>query len=158
MEERVNLHAIRMQDAKLAGKDEPEEVQYLFYYTLWTLIRNKDYETLTDREVELYLKDKPRVKIVFFRLKNSKTPKPAILKKHKHVTQEVIGGHEEVSQLIFSVTGVLVPEIRLQKIKTVAEASFERLSLVDKLRKFEADHKQEYENFKRMETIKNRKS
>lgn len=119
---------------KGADKQTDEKIIYLFWYTVFSLVRDDRYKTLTEKEASDHMKDFPRTKIVYFHLKDSPTPKPNFFKGRKYVIQEVTGGHEEVSNLIFSVTGVRIPEVALMQLKTKALIEYERIPLVDKIR------------------------
>ena len=86
-----------------------EEKRYLFWYTVWTFIENNTYSTLSETEVENRLKQYPKMDIYYCRLVKSSDRTPAILKGRK-IEKLEIHGYEELSELIYQKSGVLVPE------------------------------------------------
>jgi hypothetical protein len=117
--EKVDLKEVKRFLAKQAGKEVPVyEGPWLFYYgSVWTYIENKGYVTLTEKQAEEKLKQyhTPRMMEVFYcHLINSETPKPSILKGRRGLQTEEVHSHEEVSDLIYRVTGVKVSEADLR--------------------------------------------
>lgn len=98
--------------ARILGRKAPEEKEYLFWYTVFTLIANKTYRTLTEDEASEALK-RPKLVVYYCKFPESKKPLPGILKNRRGMLREEITSHEQLSSLIYEKTGVSVPEADL---------------------------------------------
>lgn len=131
MTQTINLEESKRLSRILAGKEKPEnklekklfEIQakynpknenreFLFFYSVWTFIQNKQYKTLTESEAAADLKQFPGMEIYYCRLEGSPDNPPAILK-GKKINKEIVAFHLGLSDLIYQKTGVRIPETDL---------------------------------------------
>jgi hypothetical protein len=113
--EKIDLNKVKRMLRIMANKTAlPEKPAiYLFYYTVWTFVEGEKYQTLTDEQAEAKLNESPDMEVYYCKLVKSPTNMPAILKRRKNVTIEEVHGHEMLSDYIFTITGVRVPETDL---------------------------------------------
>lgn len=107
-DQRESRYEAKLAEIKNLGIETKPET-FLFWYTVFTFVQNKTYSTLTEKQVEDKLKTYPGTKIIYCKFPESQTPKPEILKGRKMQT-ETVTSHEQESELIYSTTGVKVPE------------------------------------------------
>lgn len=86
---------------------------YLFYYALWTYVKNELASTLPEDQAADKLKQFPDMEVTYFKLEKSETPKPKILEGRTDLVTETVLGIEEVSDLIFIKSGAKVSETDL---------------------------------------------
>lgn len=111
----IDLREVKRLTAKNLGKPAPTfEGPYLFWYTAWTYIQNKEYSILTEKQAAEKLKRYPKMETFYLKYPQSQTPKPEILKNRKGVQIETCTSHEQASELIYRLTGVKVDESDLR--------------------------------------------
>jgi len=111
----IDLREVQRLSAKAAGKEPPTfEGPYLFWYTLWTFVENKTFQTLNDIQAKEKMSRYPKMEVFYCKFPNSQTPAPGILKTRKGLQTETVSSHEQVSDLILMKTGVKVPESDLR--------------------------------------------
>lgn len=107
---------IKARKAMAVGTALPEKpATYLFYYTVWTFVEGEQFQTLTDEQAEAKLKELPDTKLHYCKLVNSPTKMPDLLKGRKNVTTKEVGGHSGLSDYIYTITHVRVPETDLMR-------------------------------------------
>ena len=108
----INFKRVRQLNARLQGNDEPEDEKFLFVYAVNTFIQGESYSNLSDEEAEAKLKENSDTEIYLCYLKSSTPEVPSFLKGKKYKKLEVTS-HEGLSDKIFSITGVRVPDMEL---------------------------------------------
>lgn len=107
----IDLKQVKKITGILSGKnaEAPDESgPFLFYYSTFTFIQDDRYITLTETQAEDKLKQYPDTSIYYCRLQGSPDSPPSILV-GKKLQKEIVEGHEALSDLIHSITGVRVP-------------------------------------------------
>jgi hypothetical protein len=124
----MSRYETKLKAFQVAAEEAPE--RYMFWYTVWTFIENKEYKTLSDSEASERLKDN-QVVIYYLKFPQSSTPMPTVLKGKKYHTEECMS-HEQASEIIYSVTNVKVPVADLQDKKV----AWSNKPLTDRVRTF----------------------
>jgi hypothetical protein len=95
---------------------QEEGKKYLFWYTNFTLIFNKQYSILTEKEAKNKLTQysSKEMDVYYCKFPETTTPLPDVLKNKKGLITESVTSHKEVSELIYEKTGVSVPESELR--------------------------------------------
>jgi hypothetical protein len=113
--EKIDLNrvkrSLRVMANQTALPDQP--ASYLFDYAVWTFVQGEKHETLTEQQAEGKLNDLPDMDVYYCKLVGSPSVLPTILKGRKNVTTKEVSGHKELSDYIFNITGVKVPETDL---------------------------------------------
>jgi hypothetical protein len=122
-------HPMALRAEVRAAVPKPEqEKQYLFFYSVYSLIVNNEYKTISENEVKNALKQYPKMDIYVCQVENSPPKTPEVLKGQK-IKRETIPSHEKLAEFIYQQTGVSVPEADLRPVQAKAV-----IPLVDKVR------------------------
>jgi hypothetical protein len=111
---------------------EEEEKNWLFYYSVFTHVHDKEYKTVSENDVKELLKV-PGLEVHYLTVQDSPDRLPEVLKGRK-VIRENIDTHEHLAEYIYTVSGVMPNESDLKQQQYKLEA--EEVPLVAKLRKF----------------------
>ena len=106
-----------------------DETPHLFYYTVYTFIDKENYSTISEDQAgaKLELAD---IEVYFCKMTGSNSKAPKTLQGVKDLHTETIVDHKELSDLIFTKTGVRVAETELQ---TKQMQAWNKKSLKDKI-------------------------
>jgi len=117
----INLKEVNRLNGILSGqipkpnmyeKKLREMRSFLFFYTVWTIIQNKQPSKLTKDQVKLMLESDPDIDVTICYLKNLEPKIPDFLEGRKIIKKEITG-YEALSELIYLKTGTSVPETDL---------------------------------------------
>jgi hypothetical protein len=118
--------------SELLKTDENRE--FLFWYTTYCFIQNKEYKILTEVQASEKLKLFPKMEVFYCKFPDTTTPMPSILKGRKGLQTTEINSHELESEFILQTTGCLVKESDLRKINKVVMK--DNRPLTDRVREF----------------------
>jgi len=111
-------HAAKLKAIK-EEMDSP--IPWLFFYSVYTFVENKQYSTLTEVQASGKVTEHRNLQIYYCRLVGSSDRTPEILKNRKIVKKELLS-HEELADLIYQTTSVRITESDLMIKKTLSRA------------------------------------
>jgi hypothetical protein len=120
--ETVDLRELKRIQAKAAGKPVPEfPGPYLFWYTVFTFIQDKQFTTLSEDQAKEKLLRYPKTEIFLLKFPKSTTPIPEIIKNRRGLQTIPCTSHEMASEIIYSKTNVKISEMDLMTKKVYAK-------------------------------------